>query len=218
MTAPSHDRFDEARRAWITAHHGWSTIQRRRAELLGRTVRARQRAIATAVPDPHDDTIIPPLWLRAANSPASQLELLGVLAAAILAPLGWIAGWVLKQVVTQLIPGILRAYPVAALLWAGTALGLPIIVLYDPAPTFGQTVLTPWLSAQLAAAFVAAGLYGVAEGWLALPGSRQWWPLTPPQRPITAEDAAAILGGYDITGPGLLEAQPLNVPGERTRP
>jgi hypothetical protein len=218
VTAPSQDRFDEMRRAWIAAHQGASTIQRRRAELLGRKVRARQRAIATAVPDPHDDTVIPPLWLRAANSPASQLELLCVLAAAILAPLGWIAGWLLKQVVTQLIPGILRAYPIAALLWAGAALGSLIIVLYDPAPTFGQTVLTPWLCAQLAAAFIAAGFYGIAEGWLALPESQQWWPLTPPQRPITAEDASAILGGYDITGPGLLDAQPLNEAGERSRP
>jgi hypothetical protein len=218
MTAPYHDRFDEMRRTWIATHQSASTIQRRRAELLGRKVRARQRAIATAVPDTHDDTVIPPLWLRAANSPASQLELVVILVAAVLAPLGWLAGWLLKQVVTQLIPGILRAYPVAALLWAGAALGLLIIVLYDPAPTFGQTVLTPWLCAQLAAAFVAAGLYGVAEGWLALPESQQWWPLTPPRRPITAEDASAILGGYDITGPGLLDAQPLNHPGERTQP
>jgi hypothetical protein len=218
MTAPSQDRFDEMRRAWIAAHLGASTSQHRRAELLGRKVRARQRAVATAVPDPHDDTVIPPLWLRAANSPASQLELLVVLVAAVLAPLGWLAGWLLKQVVTQLIPGTLRGYPVAALLWAGAALGLLIIVLYDPIPTFRQTVLTPWLCAQLAAAFVAAGAYGIAEGWLALPESRQWWPLTPPQRPITAEDAATILGGYDITGPALLDAQPLHQPGERTRP
>jgi hypothetical protein len=218
MTAPSDDRFDEMRRAWIAAHQGASTIQRRRAEFLGRKIRARQRAIATAVPDPHDDTVIPPMWLRAANSPASQLELVIVLVAAVLAPLGWSAGWFLKQVVTRLIPGTLRAYPIAALLWAGAALGLLIIVLYDPAPTFGQTVFTPWLCAQLAAAFVAAGLYGVAEGWLALPESQQWWPLTPPQRPMTAEDAATILGGYDITGPAMLDTQPLHQPGERTRP
>ncbi|MDT5347997.1 MAG: hypothetical protein QOH91_1284, partial [Mycobacterium sp.] len=29
------ERYDEMRRAWIAAHQGWSTIQRRRAELLG---------------------------------------------------------------------------------------------------------------------------------------------------------------------------------------
>src|SRR2546423_1538590 len=109
MTTPPVDRFDEMRRAWIAAHHGWSRIQRRRAELLGLKVRARQRVIATAVPDPHDDTVVPPLWLRAANSPASQLELLGVLVAAVLAPLGWPAGWLLKHAVSQLIPATLRA-------------------------------------------------------------------------------------------------------------
>ena len=52
------DRFDEMRRAWIAAHQGTSTIQRRRAEVLGRDVRARQRAVANAVPDPHDDTVL----------------------------------------------------------------------------------------------------------------------------------------------------------------
>ncbi|MBB5167635.1 hypothetical protein [Mycobacterium sp. AZCC_0083] len=41
------DKFDEMRRAWIAAHQGWSTIQRRRAEVLGRSVRGRQRAVAT---------------------------------------------------------------------------------------------------------------------------------------------------------------------------
>ncbi|MDT5347850.1 MAG: hypothetical protein QOH91_1137, partial [Mycobacterium sp.] len=44
-----------------------------------------------------------------------------------------------------------------------------------------------------------------------------WWPLTPPKRPLSVEDAAAILGGYDVTGPALLDAQRLNEPGERSR-
>jgi len=55
------DGFDAVRRAWIAGHQGWSTIQQRRAELLGRRVRARQRATTAAAPDPHDDTVIPPL-------------------------------------------------------------------------------------------------------------------------------------------------------------
>ena len=206
------------RRAWIAKHQGWSTIQRRRAEQLGRTVRARQRAVATAVPDPHDDTLIPPLWLRTAKSPASQVELLAVALAALIAPLGWYGGWLLKRVVTRLIPGTLRAYPIATLVWAGAVLGLPIVLLYDPAPTFGQIVLTPWLCVQVAAVPVVAGVYGLAEGWLAVPGSQQWWPLTPAKRPITASDAAQILGGYDATGPALLDARRLNQPGERSRP
>ena len=49
-----------------------------------------------------------------------------------------------------------------------------------------------------------AALYGIAEGWLAVEGSDQWWPLTPQRRPLTAADAAAILGAYDMTGPGVV--------------
>jgi hypothetical protein len=217
MSAASTDRFDEMRRAWISAHQGTSTIQRRRAEILGRHIRARQRAVASAVPDPHDDTVISPLWLRTAKSPASQLELFVVTLTAVVVPLGWFAGWILKTVFTQLIPDRLRAFPIAALLWSGALLGLLIILIYHPAATFGQMVLTPWVCLQLAAVPAVAGVYGIAEGWLAVSGSRQWWPLTPPKRPLSVEDAAAILGGYDVTGPALLDAQRLNEPGERSR-
>jgi hypothetical protein len=107
MTTPTVDRVDEIRRAWIAAHHGASTIQRRRAETLGRKSRARHRAVATAVPDPHDNTVIPPLWLRTAKSPASQLELLAVTVVALVIPFGWVGGRLLKRVVTQLIPEFL---------------------------------------------------------------------------------------------------------------
>jgi hypothetical protein len=215
------DRFDEVRRAWIAGHHGWSTIQRRRAEQLGRRVRARQRRRAAAIPDPHDDTVLPPWWLRSAKSPASQAEMALVLIAALVAPLGWLGGWMGKSLITQLIPTTLRGYPIAALVWSGAGLGLLTTLLcqaaYDPAQSLRQVALLPWGCLQLAAVPVVAGLYGVAEGWLAVPGSQQWWPLTPPVRPLTAQDAAVILGGYDLTGPGLLDAQRLNEPGERTR-
>lgn len=194
------DRFDEVRRAWVAGHQGSSSIQRRRAELLGRKVRARQRAVAGAVPDPHDDTVTSPLWLRSVKSPASQVELLLVMLSAVAIPLGWLGGWVIKRIVTQLIPGTLRGYPIAALLWVGALLGLLIMLLYDPAPTFTQTVVMPWLCVQVAAAPMVAGMYGIAEGWLAVAGSDQWWPLMPPKRPITAEQAAEILGGYDVSG------------------
>jgi len=218
---PGEDRFDEVRRAWIAEHQGWSTIQRRRAEQLGRRVRARQRRRAAAVPDPHDDTVLQPLWLRSAKSPAAQVETALVVLAALVAPLGWMGGWVVKTFVHQLIPGTLRGYPIAALLWSGAGLALLTSVLYeandDPGGSLGQIVLPPWACMQLAAVPIAAGFYGVADGWLALPGSRQWWPLTPAQRQLSPDDAAKILGGYDLTGPGLLEALRLNEPGERTR-
>jgi hypothetical protein len=208
------DRFDETRRAWIAAHQGVSTIQRRRAEVLGRAVRARQRAVANAAPDPHDDTVLPPLWLRNAHSPTAQLELMGVTVLALLASVGWPVGWLLKTVVTRLIPQTLRAFPIVALLGSGASLGALIALLYDPDR---QPLPLLWACVQLAAVPVVAGMYGIAEGWLAVRGSADWWPAAPPRRPISAEEAAAILGPYDSTGPGVMDAQPLNEPGQRSR-
>jgi hypothetical protein len=215
------DRFDELRRSWIAKHQGWSTIQHRRAELLGRRVRARQRHRASAVPDPHDDTALPPMWLRTAKSPAAQLELILVTVAAVVAPLGWVGGVLVKAILVQLIPATLRSYPVAALLWSGAALGLLTTLFttaaHDAAGSLQQVVVLPWGCLQLATVPAVAGIYGVADGWLAVSGSRQWWPLTPARRPLSPQDAAEILAGYDLTGPGLVDSQRLNEPGERTR-
>lgn len=47
-------------------------------------------------------------------------------------------------------PSTLHAYPIAALLWAGKVLGLFIVARYDPGPTLGQIVVTPWVCAQVA--------------------------------------------------------------------
>jgi len=216
------DRFDEVRREWIAYHQGWSTIQRRRAEQLGRIVRRRQRIRTAAVPDPHDDTILDPLWIRARKSSASQVEFILVLIAAAVAPLGWPGGWVLKATLTRQIPQTLRGYPIAALLWAGAGLGLLTLALYqlgyDPAGSFAQIAVLPWVCVQLATIPAVAGIYGIADGWLAVEGSQRWWPLTPVKARLTAEDAAAILGGYDMTGPGVVDARALHEPGERTRP
>jgi hypothetical protein len=215
------DRFDEIRREWIAMHQGWSTIQRRRAEQLGRIVLRRQRIRTSVVPDPHDDTGLDPLWLRAAKSRASQLELLLVAVAAATAPLGWLGGWILKQFITSLIPKTLRGFPVAALVWSGAGLGVVTVLsyqlVYDPAGSLGQIAVLPWVCQQLAAIPVVAGVYGIAEGWLVLEGSQRWWPLTPVKPRLTADDATAILGGYDITGPAVVDARPLREPGQRTR-
>jgi hypothetical protein len=216
------DRFDEVRREWISFHQGWSTIQRRRAEQLGRIVRKRQRIRTAAVPDLHDDTLLDPLWIRAKKSRASQVEFILVLVAAALAPIGWPAGRVLKAWITGLIPQTLRGYPITALLWSGAGLGVLTVLVYqfvyDPAGSLGQIALLPWVCVQLTTIPTVAGVYGITEGWLAVEGSDQWLPLTPVEQPLTAEDAAAILGGYDMTGPGVVAARPLREPGERTRP
>lgn len=215
------DRFDDIRREWIAYHQGESLIQRRRAMELGRLVRRRQRIRSNAVPDPHDDTTLPRLPFRQCKSVFSHVERSAVIAAAFIAPLGWTAGWVLKSVVVKQIPTVLRCFPIAAMLWSGAGLGLLTIAVsqlaYDPAGSFNQIVVLPWLCMQLAAAPTVAGIYGLAEGWLAVAGSDQWWPLTPVRRELTAQDAAAILGGDDLSGPGIVDIHPLNEPGERTR-
>ena len=215
------DRFDEVRREWIAFHQGWSTIQRRRAEQLGRIVRKRQRIRTAAVPDPHDDTALDPLWIRATKSRASQVEFVLVLVVAVLAPIGWPAGRVLSARITGLTPQTLRGYPIAALAWSGAGLGvvtvLVYLAVYDPAGSLVQVAVVPWVCVQLTTIPMVAGVYGVVEGWLAVEGSDQWWPLTPVTGPLTAEDAAAILGSYDLTGPGVVDARPLREPGERTR-
>jgi hypothetical protein len=216
------DRFEDIRREWIAFRQGDSLIQRRRAEVLGRVVRKRQRIRTAAVPDPHDDTVLPRLMFRPAKSLFSQFERALVLIAALIAPIGWPAGWALKTIITSQIPHTLRGFPIAATLWSGAALGLLTVLVYqlayDPAGSFGQIVVLPWVCVQLAAIPTIAGIYGLAEGWLAVEGSDQWWPLTPQRRPLTAADAAAILGAYEMTGPGVVDAHPLNAPGERTRP
>jgi hypothetical protein len=215
----SVDRFDDVRREWIARHQGWSTIQRRRAEQLGRLIRVRQRAQAAAVPDPHDDTLLPPILLRTNQSPASAVEGLALTALLVIAPLGWLGGYLVKCAVVRLIPSQLRGYPVAVLLWAGAAIGALTVALVAavqrPGADLTQLTVMPWLCVQIAGVFVVAGVYGIAEGWLAVPASRLWLPRTPPTPAVTAEDAAAVLGGWDMTAPGLLDAQPLNAHGHR---
>ena len=115
---------------------------------LGRRIRARQRAVATAVPDPHDDTVSPPLWLRTAKSPASRIEVLVVTMAALVVPIGWVGGHLLMKVVTAVIPKHLRAFPIAALLWCRPAAVISLAVLCGgdgAAEVVGRTLRSPRL-------------------------------------------------------------------------
>ncbi len=116
LTVPP-DRFDDIRREWIAFRQGESLIQRRRAEQLGRIIRKRQRIHTVAVPDPHDDTVLPRMMWRQARSRMSKVEVAMVLVVAALVPLGWPGGWALRSVITRLIPDTLRGYPIAA--WSG---------------------------------------------------------------------------------------------------
>jgi hypothetical protein len=212
MPAPA-DRFDEIRRRWIARHQHSFVFQKRRAELLARQIRDRAQIASGARVDPADDDVIHPLLLRPPTTPYAAVDTAIVATAALLAPIGWLAGRTLYKSVTTLIPGHLRSYPIAALMWAAVLTGAPLALLYHPGPTLTSTVLLPWVLAQVPATALAAGIYGILEGWLAVDGARDWWPMRPP--PL-AESVDFGLQPDDLTLPGIFATQPAPPVGERT--
>jgi hypothetical protein len=208
------DRFDNVRQAWIGRHAGPFPIQKRRAEVLNRRIRDRNRKMAGAQPSPYNDNVIKPLVLRPAQTAEGYIEAVVVSVAALLVPIGWAAGVVLYQRILGLIPQRLRCYPTLALLWVGVGLGALTLCLYDPGAGLGSALLTPWLIAQIPATFLSAGIYGILNGWLAIDGATEWWPLTPQPAPSNASDP---MGPDDITGPGIFFRDDLNA-GEQLIP
>ena len=132
-----------------------------------------------AKPSPYNDHPTHPLLTRGAKTVESALELGIVAAAAILAPIGWPIGKLTYHLTESLIPGRLRSYPIPAFLWSAAALGILLVLLYRPGDTLAGTVVAPWLLAQLPAAALTAATYGILNGWLAIDGSTDWWPLAP---------------------------------------
>jgi hypothetical protein len=194
------DRFDDVRREWIARHAGIFTIQKRRAEVLNRQIRDRTRRVAGARPNPHDDNVIHPLLTRRPTTAGDVLELSLVLAALVLAPVGWALGYLLYGGICRYIPNRLRSYPIPALLWTSVGIGVLTALLYQPGDGLGTALAAPWLIAQIPATFLTAGLYGILNGWLAVDGSADWWPLTPPPAPV---DLDIPLGPDDLTAPGV---------------
>lgn len=209
--------FAEQRRAWIAGHAGIFLIQKRRAELLGKAIRARDRARVGARPDPHDDDATAPLVFRQTSTPTGGLETAIVVLCALTAPIAWPLGRILYSRITALIPDRLMGYPMPALFGTAALCGLPLPLVYDPAPSLWSVLITPWLLAQLPGIFLAAALYGLLEGWLAVDGSSHWWPLTPE---AAAVDDTFFLAGRDVAMPTLLDPpapepprrRPLSVP------
>jgi hypothetical protein len=200
------DRYDDLRREWIAAYAGISTMQNRRAELLNRRIRRRNRDLAGARPDPYDDHATNPLLVRAAKTPEAVIELVLVVFVAIAAPIGWPVAKAVYTRIEELIPDRLRSYPIPALLWAAAGLGTFTSVLYA---AFGRhstslttAVLAPWILAQLPAACLLAGIYGILNGWLAIDGSTTWWPLAPP--PVEV-DFNVPLAPDDLTFPPVFD-------------
>lgn len=177
--------IDEQRHAWIAAHSGIFLFQKRRAALLNRQLRDRQRGhiglhlyqrqTPRARADgalyghlgPHETQLAPPpLLLRG-------LEIVVVAVAALAVPIGWAAGRLLYRYITTFIPERLRAYPIPVLLWASVVAMTPLAL--TPLAHW-PTPVQLWLLAQGPAIFLVAGIYGILEGWLAVEGSTAWWP------------------------------------------
>jgi hypothetical protein len=214
MSEISQDRFDELRREWIARHAGIFPIQKRRAELLNRRIRDRHRRLAGARPSPYDDNVIKPLLARRTQTVEGYVETATVAVAALLAPIGWPAGVALYRWVVGYIPHRLRSYPVVALLWAGIGPGALTLCLYQHGTGLGSALLAPWLIGQIPATFLAAGIYGILNGWLAIDGATAWWPLTP--QPVPA-DLDYPMGPDDMTGPGVFYQHDLDA-GEQLSP
>lgn len=199
------DRHDAARRAWIARHEYTFGFQKRRAELLNRQLRDRVRALAGAAPDPHDDKVMDPILARIPGTATAvgAVDVLIVSIVSLTAPLGWLAGIGIYNALVRFIPDRLRSYPIPALIWTAAFLGVCLIGLYEPGDSIGQLLIGPWILAQFPATFLAAGVYGILNGWLAVDGSSEWWPVTPP---TPEEDPTLVVFGPDeVTSPAIFE-------------
>ena len=70
----------------------------------------------------------------------------------------------------------------------------------------------PWLLAQVPAALLTAGIYGILEGWLAVDGARDWWPMRPPDEVDDVD--FGFLQADDLTGPGCSPPTARSPPGD----
>lgn len=170
MSVRSAHDIDELRHRWIDAHVGTFTFQKRRAALLGKELRGRARAHTGLHLEPHGIRSVPPPLLSRA------LEVVIVAVAALAAPIGWPVGRLLYRYIAALIPERLRSYPIPALLWAAALCVTPFLLLFSAPASQRPPAFELWLLAQAPATFLAAGIYGILEGWLAVEGSTTWWP------------------------------------------
>jgi hypothetical protein len=207
------DRFDEIRRKWIARNQHTFIFQKRRAEILARQIRDRATENSGARVDSADDDVIHPFLMRSHQTTYAAVDAIVVVSAAVLAPVGWPLGRLLYTLTVQLIPEGIRSYPIAAFMWAAVVIGLPLPLLYGPTDSLTGTVLVPFLFAQIPAAALAAGVYGILEGWLAVAGSRDWWPMRPP--PVHEVVDFGWERG-DVTPPGVFPTQETPDAGERT--
>lgn len=187
-------------------------------EKLDIQIRRRYAAKILAAPSRRDDFARNPLPARGHTSLIGSIEWGCFWVMLLFVPLGWLAGKLIYMVAVALVPATLRSYPIVAFLWASLIPGFAIVLLHDPAPGLGSKVFWVWVAAQFPAALLIAGLYGIVEGWLAVPGSLQLRPANLPPLEISPVDAEAIIGADDLTAPSLIPPEPSPSFGEMTPP
>ena len=214
MPVPA-DRFDEVRRKWIARNQRTFIFQKRRAEILARQIRDRDTERTGARVDPADDDVIHPWYSRPVKTTYAAADWAIFMTAGVLAPLGWPVGKALSKTIVELIPGELRSYPIAAFMWSAAIVGVPLPVLLwltGPGDSLVSAAGVPWLLAQVPAALLTAGVYGILEGWLAVDGARDWWPMRPPDD--VDEIDFGFLQADDLTGPGVFPTGRESPPGD----
>ena len=215
--------YARERAAWIVNHAGRLGFQTRRGQLLQGADDDRKRAISGVDYNRHLQAVTERFWLRAVQSRAGAAELVVVVGAALIFPLAWPLGrllylWLVGRVAAARQAGTahgLWSIPITALGWISAALMFVAAVLIDPSgSTLLGVIVPPWIAVQGAGIFVMASVYGVMEGWLAIPGATGWWPFPPPPLP----PAGSLAAEYDsATGgapppPGHNRPTPFRVP------
>lgn len=181
--------FAEKRASWILNHAREYAFQRRRGELLKAESDNHSRDMAGVDYNMHYQGITEKLYLRSNKSRAALKELLVVAGCAVIFPVAWPAGrqlyrWMARRITPS--PTTTDAIPITTLAWIGAVLMLLGSILIDPgdADSFKWVLLLPWIVVQGAGTFLMASVYGVLEGWLAIPGATDWWPAPAPAAPV----------------------------------
>ncbi|CAM3426630.1 hypothetical protein [Tsukamurella hominis] len=170
-------RYEPTRADWIANHAGPFAFQKRRAEIMWKNIRQAQRANAGVEPNVRAEVVTQAFAYRKHATVVDGVEAAVIAVAAVCAPIGWAGGRLLYKAIERRIPDQLPSYPITLLLWCNVLVGLAVLVAMPTSGGLGTVILGGWLLAQLPAVFLAAGIYGILEGWLAVDGSTDLFPV-----------------------------------------
>ncbi|MGD9622349.1 MAG: hypothetical protein AB7G47_20190 [Mycolicibacterium sp.] len=207
--------YARERASWILNHAGPYGFQRTRGQQLLARIDERQRTDAGVAYNPHVQGIAERLFLRDTKSRAAVLEMVVVIGAALIFPVAWPGGKLLYSWLTRRVEApefTLHTIPITALCWIGTVLMWLSALLITPSGTLVGVLLVPWVWVQGAGIFLMAGMYGILEGWLVVPGSTDWYPMPPPPLPSSPSLAKEDTDSPSPTLPNERPQPPLRSP------